>query len=215
MYPNFTIVDNFLNDPDYAVEIANRIEYLSSPDGRWPGKRSVGIHLDNRDFFYYVCNKIFSLFYESEPEHWNMSLQFQKILPLDKDQYDKRNRGWIHTDNPCQFGGVIYLNKNSEPDTGTSMYQLKKDKSIFDNNIKEKFYRGEMSSEENLEYQKKYDEMYEKYIETVNVKNVYNRLVFIDGKTWHAAQTFGTKERLTLCFFATRVDGKTQPMFRY
>ena len=50
---------------------------------------------------------------------------------------------------------------------------------------------------------------------SANVKNVYNRLVFIDGKTWHAPQTFGTKERLTLCFFATRIDGKTQPMFRY
>tara|TARA_B100000085_G_scaffold20531_1_gene17416 strand:+ start:762 stop:1409 length:648 start_codon:yes stop_codon:yes gene_type:complete len=215
MYPNFTIVDNFLNDPDYAVEISNQIEYRSSPDGRWPGKRSAGLHLDNRDFFYHVCNKIFSIFYESEPDYWHMSLEFQKILPYDRDQYDKKNRGWVHADMNCQFGGVIYLNKNPEPDTGTSMYQLKNDKLIFDNDIKEKFYRGEMSSEENLKYQKNYDKMNERYVETVNVKNVYNRLVLIDGKTWHAAQTFGTKERLTLCFFAFRIDGKTQPMFRY
>ena len=220
MYPDFTVVDNFLDDPEYAVELANRLEYNSNDEGRWPGTRSSFIHEVDPEFFQYVYSKIFSIFYESEPTYWEGSLNFQKITPYHFDQYDKKNMGWVHIDgNPkpggIQFGGIIYLDKNPENDTGTSMY-TKKDDSVLDqdhNIMKENLYLNKLHSDE--AYYEAYDLFHKPFTESVTVKNRYNRMVMIDGNTFHAAQTFGTKERLTLCFFGHTIEGKTQPMLRY
>ena len=106
-------------------ELSKNLEWNPTSDGRWPGERSENLHENNQKFFSYVCNKIYSIFYESQPDYWNTSLNFQRIKPFHTDQYDPMNRGWIHMDKVCHFGGIIYLNKNPEPDTGTSMYRMK------------------------------------------------------------------------------------------
>ena len=54
-----------------------------------------------------------------------MQTQFQFINPLADEQWDKRNRGWIHQDLDTWFGGIVYLNKNPEPNTGTSIFRPK------------------------------------------------------------------------------------------
>ena len=46
--------------------------------------------------------------------------------PFCEDKYDNKNRGWIHQDIDTWFGGIVYLTKNPEPDTGTSVYKVKK-----------------------------------------------------------------------------------------
>ena len=215
MYPNFTIIDNFLDDPDAAVELSKNLKWTSTSDGRWPGERSEKLHEVNKTFFNYVCNKIYNIFYESQPNYWNTSLNFQRIKPFHTDQYDKKNRGWIHMDDGCHFGGIIYLNKNPEPDTGTSMYRMKDGYSMQHSmSVKQNLYIGNMSSENDEQYYKTFDEVNGQYLETVKVENVYNRLVFIDSRTYHGVQTFGTKERLTLCFFGNDIGGKMQPMLR-
>ena len=213
MYPNYTIIDNFLDDPDAAVELSKKLEWNSN-DGRWPGDRSVSIHEANRNFFDYVCKKLHTIFYETEPDYWKTSLNFQRSLPYHINQYDKKNRGWVHVDE-CLFGGIIYLNKNPEPDTGTSMYR-QKDGYSSQNSIKwkKKLYLNEISPEEDEQYYHSYDEVHNQYIETVKVENVYNRLVFIGNGTYHGVSTFGTKERLTLSFFTHNMSGKIPPMCR-
>ena len=49
------------------------------------------------------------------------------------------------------------------------------------------------------------------------MKNRYNRMVMIDGNTFHAAQTFGTEEVDIVFFFGGHtLEGRgTQPMLRY
>ena len=214
MYPNYTIIDNFLDDPDAVVELSKQLKWNPS-DGRWPGERTDGLHKDYNDFFNYFCSKIYHIFYESEPKTWNTSLNFQRTQPFHSDQYDKKNRGWIHTDVKCLFGGIIYLNKNPEPDTGTSMYRQKNGYSYCkEMKWKEKLYRNKLTPEEDEQYYDSFDSQNDQYIETVKVENVYNRLVFIDARTPHGVPTYGTKERLTLCFFGHDMSGKIAPMIR-
>ena len=56
--------------------------------------------------------------------------------------------------------------------------------------------------------------MYKRQVETVSVKNVYNRFVLFNGQTHHGVITFGTKPRLTLNFFGTAMTGHLPPLLR-
>ena len=54
-------------------------------------------------------------------------MSFQEIPRFSENKNDIKNRGWIHQDYPCQFllAGLIYLTPNIDPDSGTSLYDLK------------------------------------------------------------------------------------------
>ena len=73
-------------------------------------------------------NKILSIF-QQNPNKWRIILQFQKIQPFSQNKWDRVNRGRVHSDgDECsgvKFGGIIYLNKNVDKDTGTSIYKSK------------------------------------------------------------------------------------------
>ena len=137
------------------------------------------------------------------------------IHPFCKSKYDNKNRGWVHKDIDTWFGGIVYLTKDPEPDTGTSVYHVKQGYSYQtqqEMQMKEKLYRDEEIDIE--EYNKAWDKMKEQYVETVSVKNVYNRFVLFGGKSHHGVITFGTKERTTLNFFGTGMTGHLPPLLR-
>ena len=144
-----------------------------------------------------------------------MQTHFQKIKPFSKEQYDPLNRGWVHQDIDTYFGGIVYLTKDPDPDTGTSIYKtntgyaLQYEKEI---KMKEAHYRGEDIDLD--EYNAAWHNAHEQYEETVKVSNVYNRFVMFNNKTHHGVQTFGTKERLTLNFFGMEMTGKIPPLLR-
>ena len=215
------IADNFFDDPDYVRDFALSLAYTTSSDGRWPGARSEHIHLLDNNLFNYVSRKIELLFSDAEPKQWMKSMQFQRISPYATDKWDRRNRGWVHCENatPEQkviFGGLIYLTKDPEPDTGTSIYKAKKG-FRYDSNecddMKKSFYSG-VDIDIN-EYNKLYDLQHEQYIETVKCENVYNRLIVFGSDVIHGAQTFGTKERLTLPFFGYQPERPLPPLMRF
>ena len=213
-YP-VTIVDNFFEDPDGIVEMAEGLKFYNPNTGNWPGTRSKQLHVESNRFFNYFGNKIQLLFNETAPEYWNLQCHFQKIMPFCEDKYSKKNRGWIHQDHDCWFGGIVYLTKNPEPDTGTSIYKAKDGFSYQQTSeiqMKEKLYRSEIVDEK--EYEEAFDAMNDQYEETVNVKNVYNRFVLFSGNTHHGVQTFGTTPRLTLNFFGMGQYGKIPPVMR-
>ena len=137
------------------------------------------------------------------------------IHPFAEDKYSKQNRGWIHKDIDTWFGGIVYLTKNPEPDTGTSIYKAKNGYSFqMANEIKykESNYRSEEVND--LEYEKAFDSMQEQYVETVTIENVYNRFVLFSGNTHHGVKTFGSSPRLTLNFFGMGQYGKILPVMR-
>ena len=78
------------------------------------------------------------------------------------------------------FGGIVYLTKNPEPDTGTSIYKAKKGYSFqYEKKLKmkETLYRSQITDDK--EYEKAFDAMKNQYVETVTIENVYNRFVIV------------------------------------
>ncbi len=212
-YP-ITIIDNFFEDPDKIVNLAKTFDYYPS-NGDWPGVRTDQLHLVDNRLFNYIGEKIYLLFYEESPVQWSMITSFQKIKPFSEDQYDRRNKGWVHQDIDILFAGIVYLNKDPEPDTGTSIYTTKNGYALQ--------YRKELEMKENLylgndidldDYNRTYDAVHDQYIESVRVENVYNRLLLFNNQTHHGVHTFGTKERITLNCFGSSVTGKIPPILR-
>ena len=213
-YP-ITIVDDFFEDPDGIVEMAESMKYYTPNTGNWPGTRTKNLHIEDKRFFIYFGQKLHLLFYETAPEYWNLQCHFQLIDPFCEDKYSKKNRGWIHKDIDTWFGGIVYLQKDPEPDTGTSAYRVKRGFShqfADEINIKEMQYRSE--NVDDAEYDKAYDAMRNQFEETVSIANVYNRFVLFNNVTHHGVQTFGTKPRLTLNFFGMGQTGKLPPLLR-
>jgi len=215
MYP-VTIVDNFFPDPDQIVEFALSQEYSIDGTGAWPGVRTACLSQICPDLHLYVGNKIYENFYSETPNHWSINMYFQRIQPFTKNQYDLKNVGWIHKDHNKHFGGVIYLNKNPEKDTGTSIYVPKKGYFHHDTHcrmVKEKFYLTHEVDDE--EYYKSIKTINDQFEETVRIQNRYNRMIMFSNTTYHGAQTFGKdQERLTLVFFSNGMFGSPPPMFR-
>lgn len=213
-YP-ITIVDDFFEDPDAIVEMANELKYYPPDTGNWPGERTKQLHLVEDRFFNYFGEKIHLLFHDNAPDYWNMQTHFQKIKPFCDDKYHPLNKGWVHQDIDTHFGGIVYLNKDTEPDTGTSIYKAKNGYALQykeEIQMKEAHYRGEEINVD--DYVKAYDAAHAQYVETVKVDNVYNRFVMFNNMTHHGVQTFGTKERLTLNFFGMQMTGKIPPLRR-
>ena len=213
IYP-ITIIDDFFSDPDAIVKMASELEYFDTEDGRWPGKRTRPLHEVNSTFHNFFARRLLSTFHTALPNCLNAHVSFQLVDPFveNEDKWDKENRGWIHADSPCQFGGIVYLTKDPDPDTGTSIYRAKRGFHEIDPDAKEKLYQSkEMRPGE---YSKGFDEMFYQFEETVSVSNVYNRLMLFDGTTLHGVRTFGTKRRLTLSFFFYDLD-ILPPLYRF
>ena len=212
MYPNL-VIDNFFDDPDSIVNFSKKLNYLPSDDGTWPGLRTENLHLINWRLFDSVCRKITHLFY-SNCESWTYQLSFQKVMPFSENQYDKKNCGWVHRDE-CNFGGVIFLTKEPDNDTGVTIYKPKNGGYSInreEEQIKNMHFFGNMVDENN--YDKLYNEYHDQFEETIKVKNVYNRLVLFNSSSLHAVQTYGTKERLTMPFFNNYIQNILPPLYR-
>ena len=216
------IVDDFFEDPDAIVEIASSFTYKPQEEGVWPGVRS-NLLSDSEDvkilrLFHYIGNRLFDLF-GNKPKHWGVYTMFQKIQPFSKNKWDKLNRGWVHYDgdhsSPIKFGGIIYLNKNADKDTGTSIYKSKNGFHTYEQHEidqKKKLYTGKDVDID--EYNQIFDEYHDQFIETIRVDNIYNRLLLFGGDTLHGVRTFGTEERLTLPFFCHNIGETTPPLLR-
>tara|TARA_B100000287_G_C20382347_1_gene682146 strand:- start:86 stop:724 length:639 start_codon:yes stop_codon:yes gene_type:complete len=204
------IIDNFFDDPDKVVEYANTLEFSSAELGEWPGKRSDEMWMINPELFLYVCNKIYKTFYPDGVEQGFIKMKFQYIEPYEFD-----NEGWIHQDN-TQFGGIIYLTKESEMGTGTSLY--KPVRGYFDYPVeagknKCNYYLGKEFDKD--EYKKTKKELNDSFQETLRVESIYNRLFMFGGNVWHGVPSFGTKPRLTMVFFSQGIlDKAPEPLLR-
>ena len=216
MYPT-TIVEDFFSDPDAIVKYAEDLEYSPSPTGHWPGVRSKHIGEINFNLFQYIGNKIYSLFHSTPAERCVIDMWFQLITPYHEDKWNPLNRGWVHRDTFSNFGGIIYLTKNPEKDTGTSIYK----------EVEGYYYQTENETKNKRNHflgngvpEKEYSESWKRnqsqYLETVKVENVYNRMLMFNSKTHHAVKTYGTKPRLTIAFFSNGEIGSNvyPPLYR-
>lgn len=217
MYPSI-IVDNFFPDPDRIVELSKQLQYAPDPEGRWPGVRSQHFYEIDREFHDYFCRRVLRNFYHDlSGVDWTVVAGFQKTKPFTEDQYHIKNRGWAHFDLASTFGGIVYLNKNPEPDTGTNLYKEKRGYSYQKDEfleVKEKHYRGESVSDK--EYERAYYGIRDQFELTAKVDAVYNRLLFFPNTAAHGVETFGNnQERLTLAFFGRTTGSTNPPLYRF
>ncbi len=205
MFPTI-VYDNFFENPDLVVDLANSLEYKMG-DGSWPGVRTDDIGYHHLEFKKLIMDKICRIFYPDSNYQWYAKTVFQKVEGMHEDKYHIKNRGWIHKDKNRLIGGIIFLNKNPEEDTGTSLYTSKKvvvPYSDEQDSCKKRWYTGHDVSDE--EYRNCFDSNSENYKQTLAVENVYNRLFMFNGTSYHGVNTYGSigNTRLTLpIFFGT------------
>jgi len=149
---------------------------------------------------------------KSLPVSWNIETSFQIIESLHESPESPKNMGCIHNDSPTLFSAMVYLTPDIDPNTGLSIYELKKDL-----NPEYAFETLEKMSDAKVEfYKNKVDNNYDDlmlqhkkmFTETMRFDNVYNRLIAFDGSyTWHGVRSYHTSvPRLTQTFFVNSVD---------
>ena len=206
-------VDNFFDNPDRIVKYAKSLPKEHDPEGGWPGKRTEPLWKIDKELNDALLLKILSCYYDLSYQNitWECSsLQFQEIPAFSKNKNDKRNRGWIHfDDSKYEIAGLIYLTPDIDPDSGTSLFSLKKLESKEYQSYQKQFAKHLMFKEDETidkdYYAKKIKEEEKFFIEKVRFANIYNRMIMYDANEFHRANSYynedGKNVRLTLVFF--------------
>ena len=218
-------VDNFFENPDSIVRYAEKLKKHPNKDGRWHGKRSELLWKIDDELNHAMILKIMSCFYDLTYQNvsWEISdLYFHEHPPLSKDY---QNKGWIHADNipsrPIEVAGVIYLTKGINPNTGTSLFNIKEnevaeEKQLFDREYaKHQMYKKDEIVNEAY-YKTEIEKNEARFTETVTFANIYNRMILYDTNVYHRANSYydKTKTRLTLVFFIGGLDVGKFPLAR-
>ena len=219
MFP-ITVVDNFLAEPIKFANYVKTFDFFSNEKGNYPGERTNPLDLEHNGLFRDIATKTLALFYESPPQAWGLDMRIQRVMPFAKtkeEQFECKNKGWIHVDTDHPLIGILYLDEDPLPNTGTSFYREKEGfayatKESID--LKEALY---LNKEVDM---KKHEEAFhfinDQYEETMSVENVFNRLILFRGNQIHGAQTFGYggKPRHIMNMFWMSPYGKISPLQR-
>ena len=127
MKPEFLVFDNFYKFPDAIRDRALSLRYWHCDrhptGGNWPGARSAYISDVVPDIFLEFTSNIYNIFgWESDKKVF-FETNFQGCTKGDGDS-------WVHQDVMVQnhtHVGLIYLTPNPEKDSGTILYEPKKD----------------------------------------------------------------------------------------
>ena len=199
-----TCVDNFFKYPDEIVNFANTLEYRPHSEGMWPGERSNRLDQISSALHNAICAKYLKLHLVTPMVGYKASVYFQKIGA-------GSDFGWVHNDYPYLHTTLIYLTKDSNLNSGTSLYRPKKGigpmYTTRNNMKKREFNLGKLSAEEAEKFRNESNNDFE---ETVRFANVYNRCVGFDAMEWHSANEFAQKDekepRLTLAVFWSEIS---------
>ena len=210
-----TVLDDFFEDPDSVRNFALGQTFYPS-QGHYPGLRSQRLDKIDQSFEQSFTQKVFSLFFDLNCHDitWSVESAFQLIS-------SNFEEGWVHNDSSSEgwnVAGLVYLSPDPSPNSGTSICSTSKniDYSKLDlskfTETKHKFYKGEPVD---LELYRNYrNELNSNFSTTINVENVYNRLVVYSADELHKANNFFGEHkedsRLTLMFYA-RVETNNTP----
>ena len=208
-------VDDFYKNPKQIRDYALSLNY-NKDNGVFPGERTKYLHEINPAFFENFCHKLFSLFFNLSTENcnWRVDTRFQKTYQISDDPVSVCNSGWDHLDGNVIAAGIIYLNEKHIPDSGTTISKLKTTKDTFDFSKRDKMYK---TRDVDLEDYKKSIESHKKYFEdTIEFKNVFNRMVCYDSSQWHRETSlfYEDEPRLTQVFFIHHIEANSFPVER-
>jgi hypothetical protein len=189
------IVDNFYTDPSIVV---NKFKDYCSNKNICPGLRSVQLYEIDEEFYFnfrkYICSL---LNIEDKGIHMWTYLNEQTY---DATKPECLNWAWPHVDGNTSidkklttenysermiYGGTIFLSENPDAATGLKFYKEKHNLNwnrteLYDVILhgyltaKNEYDSGEITLEE---LQQKHKEYYSWFDQTVDIANVYNRLV--------------------------------------
>ena len=119
-----------------------------------------------------------------------------------------------------ELAGLIYLTPDIERNTGTSLFDMKKDKTLDDyyktQLSRQPLFSGEPVNDEELK--EEWEKHRSCFIEKVRFENIYNRLIMYDTKEFHGVNSYYTPEdkddRLTLGFFMGGISASKWPLER-
>ena len=207
-----TIIDNFLDEPNDFVNLAysNKIKWDKDETGSWPGMRSPSLREIDYELCDWMMQKYLQIFWNNAEINMKANSFFQRIP-------SNVQSGWIHLDNVRNIHTfIIYLNPNPNPKSGTSLFTPKSNEAITygDLDVKSKYYKGEISKEEEnpslLNHQSN-------FIEDIFVPNKFNRLFGFDGHSWHGVKNYDSNtqdDRLTLITFIEDLTTTRTPINR-
>ena len=206
MYPSY-IIDNFFDNPDTIVKLANNISFPHKGD-QSPGERTDTLHETHNDFFQWSALRMLSAVFPGEKFNFIAKSRFQKISK-NLSEVD-----FIHQDKDTKLTAVVYLNKNGS--SGTSLFKPKtfvtlslKDSTKYDYfKYPEKYKKSKLK-----ELQREKEVLYDRFEETLSVSGVYNRLFMFDGHQYHAQHPNTNKEeRLTYIVFFSKIESLNAPL---
>lgn len=212
LYP-VTIIENFYENPDAVRQFALSQKYqfrreLKDAKYVFPGCRTKDLSIINKPLFEKVCNKIVSIFHNTEHDYmrWAITTSFQSVSA-------EFERGIIHTDGNTIFAAVLYLSPDALLESGTSLFKPNKtfDAAKYEQALKDndkRFEAGQIAMD--TSYHSMFDEI-------VRVNNVYNTLILYEGRHYHAANQFFGKtlkdSRLAQVFFVSKIDAQKHNVF--
>ena len=199
------IINNFLPYPKQVRVWALQQEFLNAKEFTkkynkhtdWPGARTEHVFDLDNDYGNTVLTAISNIITQMTGKQGiNIKSYFQLTCENDGDS-------WVHQDTDIDYAGLLYLNPNAEPNSGTTLYKCNNvDKwTSFMSNQEGYVKLKTINSKENVEL---YNEL---FTPVDYIGNVFNRLVIYKGDIYHkSSKYFGkTKEdgRLTQAFFIT------------
>jgi len=122
-------IKNFFQEPNLILDLSKKLDFYSFEDhpefsivGGYAGKRSLQLHNIYPEFFESLCYGVVSHlidFSKVKSCDWRISSYFSIINAND----ETKNISVIHQDVNVLYAGVIYLNKNLDVNSGTSLYK--------------------------------------------------------------------------------------------
>jgi hypothetical protein len=208
-------VDDFFDTPHRVREFALRQKYETTSN-MWAGARTDEIFNLDKQLFEMFSHKVISLFMDTDDvDSLTLSARFQKI-PRISTVHPELNQGWVHDDGENVFAGLVYLNPDPNPNSGTSMFSLKPETAPFDpelSEIKRSLYDGTL--DDHSKAVAAIAKHNDKFVETAKFNNVFNRLVCYDASVFHKANSYDNDDdRLTLVFFLKEISAKSIPILR-
>lgn len=132
MLIDYIVVENVFGDPDRVIEFAKRQEYfnkenhISGEHSHFAGLRTNSIAEIDPVMYHYINNEIFNKctnqIYPESSNKVTFGFGFQTSTffhILTKN--DRMKPEWWHKDKDCIWAGVVYLNRNPEPNSGTNL----------------------------------------------------------------------------------------------
>ena len=142
MIQDIIVVDNIFKDPDSVVNFAKTLQYFTQEEhpaekSYWSGIRSRSISLIDKKIWKDLTgdvifkslahtmgfNKTFTV-----DVSWDVAMFFHQLREEDKYQ-----DSWYHIDPKLVYAGVVYLDKNPKPNSGTLIIKDDKTKVEIDN----------------------------------------------------------------------------------